>query len=332
MPKPQKPHSPQVAVVGCGHWGKNLVRNFHELGALARVHDVNKDVAKAMESAYGVSAAPFSNLLADDHIRGVVIATPAEKHAEMAKAALRAGKHVFVEKPLALGLPEAEALCSLAEGSGLVLMVGHVLQYHPAFEKLKEICEAGTLGGIRYAYSHRLNLGRIRTEENILWSFAPHDISMILDLLGDDPKSVSATGQSYLDHDLADVTTTHLVFPRHRGAHIFVSWQHPFKEQRLVVVGDEGMAVFDDTLDWREKVSVFPHRVDWDNGVPVPAKAERQTIPIETAEPLNLECRHFLDCIAGNATPRTDGREGLRVLRVLDAAQRSIDTGNVIRF
>ena len=323
----KKTSSPEVAVIGCGHWGKNLVRNFHQLGALACVCDADPDTADGIAATYGVQARPFDEILADKAIQGIVIATPAEQHAKTADAMLRAGKNVFVEKPLSLIVSEAEKLCQLSDDSRLVLMVGHLLQYHPGFEKLKEICQAGTLGRVQYVYSHRLNLGKFRTEENILWSFAPHDISMILGLLGEDVESVSATGHSFLSHDVPDVTTTHIQFVDNRAAHVFVSWLHPFKEQRLIVVGEEGMAVFDDLLGWNEKISIYPHRVDWNGGVPVPSKADHETVHLAEAEPLSLECCHFLDCVANGKTPRTDGREGLRVLRVLDAAQRSIETG-----
>lgn len=319
----------EIAVIGCGYWGNNLVRNFHQLGALACVCDVNVDAADEIAAAHEVRSRPFDEILSDNKIQGIVIATPAEQHAKMAKAALRAGKNVFVEKPLSLKVSDAEELCKLSDDTGLVLMVGHLLQYHPGFEKLKELCQTGVLGRVQYVYSHRLNLGKIRTEENILWSFAPHDISMILGLLGDKVGTVSATGHSYLNHDVPDVTTTHIQFAENRAAHVFVSWLHPFKEQRMIVVGDEGMAVFDDLRPWNEKISVYPHRVDWNGGIPVPSKADCETVPLTEAEPLNLECRHFLESVASGETPRTDGREGLRVLRVLDAAQRSIETGKI---
>ncbi|MCH7937449.1 MAG: Gfo/Idh/MocA family oxidoreductase [Proteobacteria bacterium] len=327
-----KKPDPKVAVVGCGHWGENLVRNFHQLGSLVCVHDIKSKVTEKITAAYPVPSSSFQEILENDSIDGVVIATPAEQHAEMAAAVLRAGKSVFVEKPLALRVSEAERLCQQAGEAGLVLMVGHLLQYHPAFEKLKEICQSGALGRVQYVYSHRLHLGRFRTEENILWSFAPHDISMILGLLGDDLESVSATGHSFLNHDVADVTTTHLKFTSGQAAHIFVSWLHPFKEQRLVIVGNGGMAVFDDTLGWPEKISIFPEPVTWNNGIPVPTEADRETVPLEEAEPLNLECRHFLNCVETGETPRTDGQEGLRVLRVLDAAQRSIESGETLKL
>ncbi len=327
MADSQNASSPKVAIIGCGYWGKNLIRNFHQLGALACVCDANKSVANEISSDYEVRSLSFDEILADKGIQGIALATPAKQHAQMTEAALLTGKNVFVEKPLSLKVLEAEKLCQIADDAGLVLMVGHLLQYHPGFEKLKEICQSGTLGRVQYVYSHRLNLGKIRTEENILWSFAPHDISMILGLLGDDVETVSATGHSYLNHDVPDVTTTHIQFADNRAAHVFVSWLHPFREQRLVVVGDEGMAVFDDLCDWDEKISIYPHRVDWNGSIPVLSKADRETVPLTEAEPLSLECRHFLECVANGEIPRTDGREGLRVLRVLDAAQRSIETG-----
>lgn len=323
---------PRIAVSGCGYWGKNLVRNFHQLNALAAVQDTHQPNAKKMADLYDVPICSFDQILSDEDIHGIVIAAPAEQHAQLSEAALRAGKNVFVEKPLALKVPDAQKLCELALEKNLILMVGHLLQYHPAFLKLKDMCHAGTLGNVQYVYSNRLNLGKFRTEENILWSFAPHDISMILGLFGEGLESVSAMGHSYLNHKIPDVTTTHLQFSDGRAAHVFVSWLHPFKEQRLVVVGDGGMAVFDDTRDWTDKITFYPDSVSWENGVPSPLKAEHQAVPIDEAEPLKLECTHFLECIEDGKTPRTDGNEGVRVLRVLDAAQRSIETGATTIF
>jgi UDP-2-acetamido-3-amino-2,3-dideoxy-glucuronate N-acetyltransferase len=177
-----------------------------------------------------------------------------------------------------------------------------------------------------------LNLGKFRREENILWSFAPHDISMILALVGETPESVLATGGSYLNRDIADVTTTHLTFPSGLRAHIFVSWLHPFKEQKMVVVGDRKMTVFDDTRPWQEKLAVYPHEITWDNGLPVPTRAEPSYVPLPEQEPLLMECIHFLECAATGAIPRTDAREGLRVLRVLNLSQKSIDEEGTKRF
>jgi predicted dehydrogenase/acetyltransferase-like isoleucine patch superfamily enzyme len=315
---------PTVAMVGCGHWGKNLTRNFAQLGALASVTDHDPATARRMSEQFSVSHLDWQQVLKSREIDAVAIAVPAERHAELAAAAMDAGKDVYVEKPLALDLSDAERLCRRAEQDGRVLMVGHLLQYHPAFLKLREMVREGWLGRLQYLYSNRLNLGKIRREENILWSFAPHDISMILSLTGEEPSEVSAVGAYYLHQRIADVTTTHMGFPGGERAHIFVSWLHPFKEQKLVAVGDAGMATFDDSQPWDSKIVYYPHKVAWRDGMPVPEKAEGEPVPVAQDEPLKLECQHFLDCIASRARPRTDGAEGLRVLRVLNAAQDAL--------
>jgi len=203
------------------------------------------------------------------------------------------------------------------------LIVGHILQYHGAIIKLKELVDSGELGKIQYLYSNRLNIGKIRTEENILWSFAPHDISVILMLLSEMPESIYATGGEYLQQQIPDTTLTTLDFPSGVKAHIFVSWLHPFKEQKLIVVGDKKMAVFDDLS--QEKLKLFPHKIQWLQRIPVAAKAEAEVVKVETVEPLKAECKHFIDCVTNGLLPKTDGREGIRVLQVLEASQRSIN-------
>jgi len=313
-----------VAVIGCGHWGRNLVRTFSGLGSLAAVVDPDPQTAGSLADTYAVAALALEDVLADTEIDAVVIAAPAKDHAALALAALDAGKHVYVEKPLALHLDDAQRVVDRAAELDLTLMVGHLLQYHPAFLAMRRLVEDGALGELRYLYSNRLNLGRFRREENILWSFAPHDISMLLALAGEEPDEVTAVGSTYLSSGVPDVTTTHLSFPSGPRAHVFVSWLHPFKEQRLVVVGADAMAVFDDLQPWESKLVVFEHGVEWDGATPVPVRAEGQSIPLEEAEPLKLECQHFLDRVQDGTAPNTDGREGLRVLRVLDAAQRSL--------
>lgn len=315
---------PRIAVIGTGYWGRNLVRNFASLGALSAVSDVDEAVAGAQAELHGVKAMSFYEVLGDQAIDAVAIAAPAAEHFALAKAALGAGKHAYVEKPLALDVTEAEALCELAEREGLTLMVGHLLQYHPVFLRLRELVAAGELGRLQYLYSNRLNFGRIRREEDILWSFAPHDISMILSLVQAEPDEIVAVGSSYLHKSLADVTTTHLSFPSGERAHIYVSWLHPFKEQKLVLVGDRGMAVFDDGQPWDSKLALYRHQVQWRDGIPQPLKAECEYIAASAAEPLELECRHFIECVSDRTAPRTDGREGVRVLRVLQAAVASI--------
>lgn len=314
-----------VAVIGDGYWGKNLVRNFFELGALRTVCDGNPLVEANVCAKYPQVGfcRDYSEVLSDEEIRAVVLATPAALHFAMAKRALEAGKDVYVEKPLALSASEGAELVDLAARNQRILMVGHILQYHPAVRKLKELISAGSLGRIEYAYSNRLNMGKIRTEENILWSFAPHDISVLLGLLGEEPDSVSCEGGYYLSNHVADVTLSQFAFPSGVRAHIFVSWLHPFKEQRLVVVGSEKMAVFDDTA--ADKLVLYNHRVEWKDRIPNAVKAEAEPIALESSEPLRNECQHFLDCMASRRSPRTDGREGLRVLRVLNACQQSLE-------
>ena len=314
----------QVAVVGTGYWGKNLVRNFHQLGALGALCD-NSPLAEAnMREKYRDTPyfRDYSQVLANPDIDAVVLATPAASHHAMAKQALESGKDVFVEKPLALHAAAGEELLELAERARRILMVGHILQFHPAVNRLKELIGSGELGRLQYVYSNRLNIGKIRTEENILWSFAPHDISVMLSLLGEEPCETTCSGNSYLGNAVADVTLSRFAFPSGVAGHIFVSWLHPFKEQRLVVVGSEKMAVFDDAA--RDKLVVYPHKVEWRNRIPVAEKADGQAVALDSSEPLANECRHFLQCLESRATPKTDGREGLRVLRVLEACQQSM--------
>jgi len=327
MSKSQPAISPSVALIGSGYWGKNLVRNFYELGKLRLVCDKNESMLKTTATRYnGIDTClAASDVFTRADLDGVVIASPAETHYNLAREALLAGKHVFVEKPLVLNETEGEELIGLAHEHRKVLMVGHLLQYHPVFVKLKQLTLSGELGRINYIYSHRLNLGKIRREENILWSFAPHDISMILSLAGEEPEFVLTTGGNYLHKQIADVTTTHMEFSSGLRAHIFVSWLHPFKEQKLVVVGDRKMAVFNDTLPWEDKLLLYPHEITWQNNIPVPSKAEPERVAIEPAEPLRLECQHFLECISNGKAPITSGEEGLRVLKVLNAGQASLN-------
>jgi UDP-2-acetamido-3-amino-2,3-dideoxy-glucuronate N-acetyltransferase len=315
---------PKISVVGMGYWGKNLVRNFQELGALDLVCDSDSSVEARFRENYGAVrfCSKFGAVLADSGITAVALATPAVAHYEMAKAALAAGKDVFVEKPLATDVEQGAELQRLAEAQNRILMVGHILRYHPGVLKLQELVKSGVLGQIRYLYSNRLNIGKIRTEENILWSFAPHDISVILSLLNELPNRISSQGSAYLNRNIYDVTVSQFDFPSGVQAHIFVSWLHPIKEQRLVVVGSEKMAVFDDTAE--DKLVIYPHRVEWKNRLPTAVKAHGEPVAFDQAEPLKEECRHFLACVVSRERPVTDAEEGLRVLRVLDACQRSL--------
>jgi len=321
----------RVAVIGAGAWGKNLVRNFAQLKALAAVCDPSPQACElSFQLSPGVSIyASIQDVLRDPEIDALAIATPAATHYSLAKEALNAGKDVFVEKPLALEVEEGRRLVDLAASQGRILMVGHILHYHPAVLKLKELVDSGELGKIQYIYSNRLNIGKIRREENILWSFAPHDISVLLLLLGEMPTEVAAQGGNYLQTNVADVTLTTFSFADGVQGHIFVSWLHPFKEQMLVVVGDKKMAVFDDISKDR-KLVLYPHRIDWVERVPVARKAEGETVALDSGEPLRAECVHFLECLRTRQKPRTDGSEGLRVLQVLQACQRSLDQNGTL--
>jgi len=321
----------QVAVVGMGYWGKNLARSFQELGSLRVVcdNDPSREPIARQKHVTVEFRSDYSSVLSDSGIQAVVLATPAKTHFQMAREALEAGKDVFVEKPLAMTVREGEELVTRSAQIGRILMVGHILRYHPAVCRLQQLIRDGDLGRIHYLYSNRLNIGKIRTEENILWSFAPHDISVMLALLGEEPCSVSCEGGSYLSQEVFDVTVSQFLFPSGVRAHVFVSWLHPFKEQRLVVVGSDKMAVFDDTA--KNKLIVYPHKVAWKNRIPTAVKAEGEVVEVETVEPLRAECMHFLECVESRKQPLTDGQEGLRVLQVLAACQQSLESSQPVR-
>ena len=316
-----------IAVIGTGYWGRNLVRNFDALGVLHTVCDSDAaTVDEILEKHPDVAHShDYEGLLSNPRIRGVAIATPAATHGELVRRCLHAGKDVFVEKPLCLSTAEGAGLVELAREKERILMVGHLLWYHPIVLELKRLLDAGELGRIQYIYSNRLNMGKLRQEENVLWSFAPHDVSVILGLVGDMPESVQAQGGSFLHHKISDTTVSMLTFASGLRAHIFVSWLHPFKEQKLVVVGDRKMAVFNDTVAWGEKLHLYPHSVAWRDNQPVAQKGEPERVHVPEGEPLRAECSHFLECMATRARPRTDGEEGMRVLSMLNACQRALE-------
>ena len=313
----------KVAVVGAGYWGKNLLRNFSELGALYAICESDPNNSNLAPYTGAKLYTEYCKLLSDSNVEAVAISAPAVMHCEMVKNALELGKDVYVEKPLALTVKEGEELVRLAENKNRILMVGHILQYHPAVIKLKELISTGQLGKIQYIYSNRLNIGKLRTEENILWSFAPHDISVILMLLGEEPQNVSAFGGDYLNRGIYDTTLTTLEFKNGVKGHIFVSWIHPYKEQKFIIVGSKAMAVFDDMS--KEKLFLYPHKIEWRDGkIPIAQKADYQVVPIEKSEPLKEELRHFIECVHQRKNPLTDGHEGLRVLKILESAEKSI--------
>jgi UDP-2-acetamido-3-amino-2,3-dideoxy-glucuronate N-acetyltransferase len=314
---------PKIAVVGAGYWGKNLVRNFHQLGALAGVCDVSSSVLAEVAAKYGVrTTSEIEDFLVDPAIDAMVIALPAAQHYEIAKRCLLRNKDVYVEKPLALHASEGQELVDLASRQRRILMVGHILEYHPAILELKRLISQGDLGRIQYIYSSRLNLGKLRTEENILWSFAPHDISAILFLLGETPTTVSSHGGTYLNGGIMDTTLTTCEFKSGVNAHIFVSWLHPFKEQKFTLVGDKKMAVFDD-MESERKLVLYSHRINWVDRLPVAHKADGEVVALPKQEPLRRECEHFLQCLVTRQEPRTSGESALRVLKVLEACEAS---------
>ena len=318
-----------VAVVGAGYWGKNLVRNFNDLGVLKAICDDSPSTRDQLKNACpeATVTGDYESLLRDPQINAVVIAAPAALHFILAQQALKAGKHVFVEKPLSLTYSDGETLVRLAREKKKTLFVGHVLQYHAAVIHLKEIVNKGRIGRLQYLYARRLNLGKIRREENILWSFAPHDLSVILSITGEEPSFIDSVGNNFLNASIPDVTMTNIKFPSGIGAHIFVSWLNPYKEQKLVIVGSSGMLVFDDTAPVENKLVLYPHTINWQNGVPVPEKAE--SIPINISaiwkEPLRAECEAFLAAVKSGKPPVTSGEEGLRVLKVLERSQHSLE-------
>ena len=312
-----------ISVIGCGHWGKNLVRNFAELDALAAVCDPNDQLAQSYAQQFNVDNLSFEAILADPAMEGIVLAVPAPLHAPMAVKAMNAGKHVYVEKPLAMNKIEAESMIVASEKNNVQLMVGHLLQYHPVFMAVRSLVESGELGSLSYVYSNRLSFGKVRSEEDVIWSFAPHDISMILSLAGTELSVVRTEASCILQEDIADTATVHMEFKTGLKAHVSVSWLHPFKEQILVVVGQNGMAVFDDTKPWNEKLALYRHVVKTTNGPTRLEKAEVEYQEVPESEPLRNECQHFLNVVSKNVVPLTDGDEGLRVLKVLSAASLS---------
>src|SRR5919199_1682476 len=321
----------RVGVAGLGYWGPNLARNFAALPGceLAWLCDASPEALERVGAGFPAArrAAELDELLADEALDAVVLATPVPTHAALAERVLDAGKHCFVEKPLATTVADAERAVAAAERAGELLMVGHLLEYHPGVAKLKEIADSGELGDLHYVYSHRLNLGQLRSDENALWSLGAHDVSVLLHLLEEEPSEVTARGEAYMQPGVEDVVFCFMRFPSGRAAHMHLSWLDPHKERRFTVVGSRRMAQFDD-MDLERKVTVY------DKGFDEPANGYGEDITppggifnprLPNREPLRLECEHFLECVRTGATPRSDGRSGLRVVRVLEAAQEALD-------
>jgi UDP-2-acetamido-3-amino-2,3-dideoxy-glucuronate N-acetyltransferase len=319
---------PRTACIGCGYWGKKVARNLASLNALHAVADVSADALAEVSSQYAVPGQNFDAILGDPDCDAVAIASPASMHGEHVRRALLAGKHVFVEKPLALQLFEGHSLVKLARDRGRILMVGHLLRYHPIVVALVEQARSGRLGTIKHVYSRRFGLGKIRTEEDVIWSFAPHDISIILALLGEVPNYVSAEATCIVTTGIADIANIHLGFPSGVTGRISVSWLNPTKEQRTVIIGSQAHAVFDDTLAWEQKLQIYDHRIDMSAEAPSISRAEPILTSVAKGEPLREELGHFLSCVATGRQPLTDGAEALTVLNVLEQAAKSVRAKN----
>ena len=313
-----------IAVIGTGDWGRNLVRNLHKLSKLTAVCDINYIIAEQIALKYQVKNLTWQQILANKEINAVVIAKD-QCHYQFTKEALIANKHVFVEKPLAHRFKHAKELCNIANRVNKKIMVGHLLRYHPAFVELQKLCKEQILGKIRYVYSNRLSFGKVMKAEDVLWNFVPHDISMILALMGK-PKSINSYANYFLVNNIADQIIIKLNFSKEQKSHVFASWLHPIKERKFVVIGSKAMAVFDDTLELCKKLCVYQYTVDLDQfNQPVLKNLQPEFINLKnTEEPLFQEMNHFVNCIEQNLTPITDGQEALSVLQIIEKASKQL--------
>ena len=321
----------RVAVVGLGYWGPNLARNFAALPGSELAWCC--DASEATRHRYGAmfTGARFTDdldeVLADDTLDAVVLATPVPTHAALALRVLAAGKHCFVEKPMAQSVADAEAVVAAARSADRVLMVGHLLEYHPGVVKLKELIDGGDLGRVLYVYGNRLNLGKLRSDENALWSLGAHDISVLLRLAGEEPSEIQARGESYTREGVEDVVFCFLRFPSGLAAHLHLSWLDPHKERRFTVVGAKRMATFDD-MALEGKITVYDKGFDQQAGSYgeyITRSGDTWSPRLPNEEPLRTECSHFVDAIRNGSTPISDGEAGLRVVRVLEGLQQSLD-------
>jgi predicted dehydrogenase len=321
----------RLGIAGLGYWGPNLARNFTAIPGCELAWCCDSSEAARARWATAFPGARFTadldDLLADPALDAIALATPVPTHAEFAERVLAAGKHCFVEKPLAQSVAAAERVVDAAEAAGRVLMVGHLLEYHPGVTKLKEIADSGELGDIHYIYSHRLNLGKLRADENALWSLGAHDVSVVLHLADEEPSEVEARGESYMRPGIEDVVFCFLRFPSGRAAHLHLSWLDPHKERRFTVVGSRRMATFDD-MELERKVTVYDKGFDWDAGSYgeyITRSGDIWSPRVSNREPLRIECEHFVACLREGRAPISDGRKGVRVVRVLEALQARLD-------
>ena len=319
-----------VGVVGLGYWGPNLARNFAAAAELRWLCDASEEARARWGPRFPQArvTGDVDDLLSDDGLDAVAIATPVATHAALARRALDAGKHVFVEKPLAQSVADAEHVLEAAAASDRILMVGHLLEYHPGIAKLEEVIAAGDLGEIHYIYSNRLNLGKLRTDENALWSLGAHDVAVVMRLAGgEEPNEVQAVGESYMRPDVEDVVFSYLRFPSGLAAHLHLSWLDPHKERRITVVGSKRMATFDD-MELERKLTVYDKGFDQDfssYGEYVTRSGDIWSPRIPNEEPLRIETAHFVECVRDGRQPTSNGDSGLRVVRVLEALQRSLE-------
>ncbi|GLS31192.1 Predicted dehydrogenase [Mesorhizobium albiziae] len=309
---------PRIAVLGCGYWGSNHIRTLKSLGALYAVSDANLARAEGFASEQECLAIAPDELVTRTEVDAIVMALPPQFHAEYAIKAVESGKDVLVEKPIALTVADAERAVSVAEANKRIFMVGHVLRFHPAFERLKELIDSGELGEVKYIHSHRLGLGKFHTENDALWDLAPHDLSMILAITGTEPLEIRGEGAALLDH-LSDFAHLHMRFPNGLRSHLFTSRLNPYRERRLTVVGTRAMAVFDDVEPWERKLAVYRHAVWQDSGQWAFTQNEPSYVPVDEGMPLTRELQHFLQCIETREAPRTGGEEAVRVLKILTA-------------
>lgn len=328
----------RVALVGYGYWGPNLARSLSEIQGveLSYIVDQSEENLKKAKAKFPQAKAlsDISPALEDEEIAGVVISTPAKTHYELAKRCLEAGKDILVEKPLALSYAEGKELLNLTRETKRILMVGHLMLYHPAVEYMKNLMEQGEIGKPRYFFSQRLNLGRVRTDENAMWSLAPHDISVLLYFLDETPESICAHGGCFLQDNIEDIVLIHLRFPSGAMADIQVSWLAPHKIRRITLVGEKKMLVFDDVEPF-EKLKIYEWTIDPSHGPSTSNFAPRYgpiyAPYIPSKEPLKAECEEFIRCIRTRGRPRSDVEEGLEVLKVLECAQRSLDSGKAVK-
>ncbi|WP_274629281.1 Gfo/Idh/MocA family protein [Arvimicrobium flavum] len=309
---------PRIAVLGCGYWGSNHIRTLKGLGALHAVSDANAARAEGFASDHDCLAIAPDEIFTRDDVDAIVMALPPQFHAESAIRAVENSKDVLVEKPIALTVADAERAVAAAAANGRIFMVGHVLRFHPAFEKLKELIDKGELGEVRYIHSHRLGLGKFHTENDALWDLAPHDLSMILAITGTAPLEVRGEGAALLDN-LSDFAHLHMRFPNGLRSHLFTSRLNPYRERRLTVVGNKAMAVFDDVEPWEKKLAVYRHAVWMDSGQWAFTTNEPTYIDVAQGMPLTRELHEFIRCIETRDTPRTTGEEAIMVLRILTA-------------